>query len=217
MLVAADHVGDIHFVIVDDDREIVGRGAVRAQDDQVVELLVLDRYLAHHMVADRRRAFARRLEADRRKHAGRGLGRVAVAPGAVIADRALLGLGPLAHRLQFCRRAVAAIGAASGEQTLRDLGVMRGAGELVDDVAVPLDTEPGEAVDDGLGCLRGRALAVGILDAQAERAAVPLKPMVAREQPVEEGCARAADVQEPGRRGGKTNGDGHGPNIVSIS
>ena len=37
VVVAADHVRDAHVVIVDDDREIVGRRAVGAQQDQIVE------------------------------------------------------------------------------------------------------------------------------------------------------------------------------------
>ena len=56
MVVAADHMGDAHVVIVDDDREIVGRRAVGAQDDQIVELRIGDRDLALHVVADHRRA-----------------------------------------------------------------------------------------------------------------------------------------------------------------
>ena len=52
------------------------------------------------------------------------------------------------------------------------------------------------------GC--GRARAVGVLDAQQELAAV-----VAGEQPVEQRGARAADMQEAGRRGGEAGDDGH--------
>src|SRR5579862_2206841 len=105
------------------------------------------------MVADRGCAGALGLEADRRGDAGRRLRRIAVAPGAVIADRALFGFGALAHRLELFGRAIAAIGLAGGEQTLGDLGVMRGAGELKDDLAIPVEAEPSEAVDD-----RGRRL-----------------------------------------------------------
>ena len=47
----------------------------------------------------------------------------------------------------------------------------------------------------------GRALAVGVLDAQEERSAEP-----AGVEPVEQGRARAADVQEAGR-GGREAGD----------
>ena len=40
VVVAADDVGDAHVVVVDDDGEHVGRVAVRAQEDEVVEVLV---------------------------------------------------------------------------------------------------------------------------------------------------------------------------------
>ena len=64
MVVAADDVGHAHVVVVDDDREHVGRRAVGAQQHEVVELGVLDRHRALHPVVDRRRAVARRLQAD---------------------------------------------------------------------------------------------------------------------------------------------------------
>ena len=41
MIVAADDVGDAHVVIVDHDRQHVGRRAVRAEQDEIVELAVL--------------------------------------------------------------------------------------------------------------------------------------------------------------------------------
>ena len=42
VIVAADHVRDAHVVIVDHDREHVGRRAVRAQQDEIVELGIVD-------------------------------------------------------------------------------------------------------------------------------------------------------------------------------
>src|SRR5439155_2205224 len=103
---------------------------------------------ALYQIADCRRALLRRLEADHRGDAGGRLGGVAVAPGAVIAHRALLGAGAGAHRLELLGRAVAMIGAAGGQQPAGDFDVARGAGELVDDLAVPVEAEPAEAVDD---------------------------------------------------------------------
>ena len=51
---AADDMRHLHVVIVDDDGEIVGRVAVGAQDDEVVELLVREHDAALHLVVDRR-------------------------------------------------------------------------------------------------------------------------------------------------------------------
>ena len=58
MVVAADDVGDAHVVVVDDDGEHVGRVAVRAQQDEVVEILVLPDDAALHRVLDHGLALA---------------------------------------------------------------------------------------------------------------------------------------------------------------
>src|ERR1044071_6980241 len=116
------------------------------------------------MVADCRGALARRFEPDHRRDTRRGVCGVAVAPGAVIADRAPFGAGALAHRLELLGRRIAVICLPGGEQLARELGVMGGTGELVDDFAVPFEPEPSEAIEDGCRGLRGRALAVGVLD-----------------------------------------------------
>src|SRR3546814_10548954 len=77
-----------------------------------------------------------------------------------------------AHLLELGRRGVAMVGAARREQRACQLGVVPGAGELVDDLAVVVEAEPGEAVEDGIDGFRGRALAIGVLDAQPVAAAV---------------------------------------------
>jgi hypothetical protein len=96
------------------------------------------------------------------------------------------------------------IGLVLGEQLTRHLSMPGRARELEDDLVVPLEAEPFEAIDDGVDRGLGRALAVGILDAQPEDAAV-----MAGEQPVEQGGARPANMEEAGRRGGKAANDGH--------
>ena len=61
---------------------------------------------------------------------------------------------------------------------------------------VPVEAEPAQVLENALLGLPGRALGVGVLDAQDEGAVV-----AAREQPVEERGARVADVQLPGGAG----------------
>ena len=97
MVVAANDVGDVHVVVVDDDRKIVGRGSVAAQDHEIVEFLIAKDDTSLHAILDHGFAFARGFEADRGLDSGRRLGRVAIAPSAVIAGRAALGAGLLAH------------------------------------------------------------------------------------------------------------------------
>ena len=91
---------------------------------------------------------------------------------------------------------------AIGQQFAGDLGVAFGAGELIDDLAIPIEIEPGQAIEDGGDRGLGGAGAVGILDAQAELAAV-----VAGVEIVEQRGAGAADVQEAGGRRRETGDD----------
>src|SRR6476469_3279529 len=83
--------------------------------------------------------------------------------------------------------------------------------ELVGDLAIPIEAEPRQAVEDRLDRRLGRAGAVGVLDAQQVLAA-----MVLGEQPVEERGAGAADMEVAGRRGGEAGNDGHGSGDVRI-
>jgi hypothetical protein len=205
VVVAADDVGDAHVVIVDHHRQHVGWGTVGAEQDEIVELLVGDGHLALDGVVDGHAARRLgRLDADHRLHAGRGLGRVAIAPAAVVAHRPALRLGAGAHLLQLLGGAVAAVRLAGGQQLARHLGVTVDSLRLEHRIAVPVEPEPAQAVDDGVNGGLGGPCAVGVLDAQQEPPAV-----MAGEQPVEIGGARAANVQEAGRRRRKTGDDGH--------
>ena len=67
---------------------------------------------------------------------------------------------------------------------------------------VPVQTEPFQTVIDDLHSLDGVARLVGVLDPQDELAAG--MPGV---EPVEQGGARPADVQEAGGRGGEADAD----------
>ena len=99
MVVAANDVGDPHVVIVDHHREHVGRRAVGAQQDEIVELGILDRDFALDLVLDHRLAFARGLDANDGRLIGGPV--VAVAPRAVDPERLAFGLGLFALRGQF--------------------------------------------------------------------------------------------------------------------
>src|SRR5205823_440744 len=156
------------------------------------------------------RAFLWRLQPDDRRDARRRFAGIAVAPGTLDVHRALLGPRLGAHRLELFRRAVTVIGPALREHLARDLGMARRAGELMDDVTIPVEPEPGEPIDDRGHCLGGRAHPVRILDAQPECAALAITLVVARIEPVEQRGAGAADMEKPGRGGGETDDDTHG-------
>ena len=201
MVVAADHVGHAHVVVVDHHRQHVGRAPVRAEQDEIVELYVLNRDPALDLVVDRRFALARGLEPDDEGLVALLLGDVA--PRAFDAERPALGLGPLALRGEFFLRHVAAIGVAATQHLVGDFRVAGPELRLVIFVAVPIEPEPAHAVEDRVDRLGGRAGLVGIFDAQQELAA-----MVAGVEPVEQGRARAPDVQKTGRGGRETGDDG---------
>ena len=56
MIVAANDVGDLHVDVVDDDTKVIGRGAVGAGDDQIVQLAVVEHDVAFDHILDDRRA-----------------------------------------------------------------------------------------------------------------------------------------------------------------
>ena len=98
VIVAADHVRDLHVQIVDDNAEVVGGRAVAAGDDQVVELVVGDLDAALHLVVPGDNSRKRILEShDRSDPRRRMLSRFQILrpPAAVVARlfaaRALLG------------------------------------------------------------------------------------------------------------------------------
>src|SRR5205807_10074986 len=76
---------------------------------------------------------------------------------------------------------------------------------LVDRLSVPCETEPSQAVENGVDRRLGRALAIGVFDPQQHAAAVR-----ARKQPVEQRGARAADVEKAGGRRREAGNDSLG-------
>ena len=205
MVIAANDVGDAHVVIVDHDGEHISRIAVATQQHEVVEVLVLPDHAALDLVLNHGFAGLRRLEPDGGLHAGRRFGGIAVAPQAVIKAGAALGAGFLAHRREFLRRRIAAIGVAAGQQCFGNFAVPRGTVELVDDLAIVVEPEPFQPVQNGVDGFPGRSLPVGVLDAQQHLAAAP-----ARVKPVEQRRAGSSDVEKACRRGSKTGDDGIG-------
>ena len=172
VVVAADDVRHAHVVVVDHDREHVGRRAVRAQQDQVVERLVLPGDAALHRVLDDGLAVARRLAAARRR-ARPGPGRrIGVAPGRAEERRPALGPGRARGRRRSPRpsRSSGRPCRAPASRARPRRGAPRGSNWLT---ASPSQSSPSQRrpVEDRLGRLGRRARAVGVLDAQQEPAA----------------------------------------------
>ena len=202
VVVAADDVRDAHVMIVDHHREHIGRGAVRAQQDEVVELGIGDLDLPLDEVVDHRLAGLGGLDPHDERLARLVGARLAIAPFAVDPEGASFGLRRLAPRRQLILSQITAIGRPARNQFVRDFGVALLELRLKIRLAVAFDPEPRQPVEDRVDRRLGRALGVGVLDPQQILAA-----MMPREQPVEQGRPRPADVEETRRRGGEARHD----------
>jgi len=125
VVVAADDMCDAHVVIVHDDGQVIGRRAVATQDDEIIELFVRKAHLAHDMVTNDCFALVRRPKAHNGSHAGRCVGRVAIAPAAVVPDGAAFGPGFFAHLFELCLAGVAVVSIPCAQQLLSDFRVTR--------------------------------------------------------------------------------------------
>ena len=163
-----------HVDVVDDDAEIIGRCAVRAGDDQIVELAVVEDDIAFDQIFDDRRAFAGRAEANGvrlvvRQCGNHAFGRPA---GAVIGRLAFFFHRGLAFGVELCGAAGAGIGVAADQQLLNSCAIQRVALGLIKRPLVLVELEPVHRVENRLDRLGSGALAVGVFDAQDKFAAV---------------------------------------------
>src|SRR5690606_11819191 len=214
VILAANHMGDLHVVIVRDDGEVIDGRSVRARDHHVVDVLMVDGDGAADQVVEL--GAARR---DLETHDGRLAG---IDPALrllsrnrraqpVVSDPPLRGPLRFAELVETLLRAEARIGRARIEKPEHELampplalalevGPVRSA-----DVGtfVPVETEVAKAIEDGAHGLGRRALAIGVLDAQDEDTA-----LLPRVEPVEKRGSRPADVEVTGRRRGETDTNG---------
>ena len=186
VVVAADDVGDAHVGVVHHHRQVVGRGAVGAADDEVIQFRVVEGHAPADQVIDHHQAGVRVAEAD---DVGLGGIDLAAAAAAVVARLELGRHLLLAQGVQALLGAIAAIGQALGEQFVDDRVVPVEALGLVEGSLVIVQPQPGHALQDGVDRLRRRPLQVRVLDAQHEA-----PPVAAGEEVGEEGGTGATDV-----------------------
>ena len=101
-------------------------------------------------------------------------------------------------------RALVLVRLALGDELPRRLAAVVEAVELVGRWAVPVEPEPGERLERVVDGALHLAARVRVLDPDQELAA-----LVAREEPVEERGANAADVERAGRARRHADADGH--------
>ncbi len=125
-------------------------------------------------------------------------------------NRAVHGVvpGDLARRQAEADGTVLQIRLPGGEELICHLLVPLHPRALEHGLLIPVEAEPTEAVEDHAGVLVGRALLVGVLDAQQELAA-----HVACVQPIEQCGAGATHVQVARGRRGEADARGHGDEV----
>ncbi len=204
VVVAADHLGDLHVPVVDHHGEVVGGPAVRTEDHEVVQLGVGDLDPALDQVVEHHHAVERILEADDAVGIV-AVRQVEVARGAVVARLLLVRQRRLAHGFQFLARLVGVVGRAIGDHLFGDFAVAVQALGLVDRALVVVQLHPVHRLEDGVDrawVLRSRSVS------SMRRTNVP--PLVARLQPAVQRGARATDVEVTGGAGSKSASARHG-------
>jgi hypothetical protein len=205
MVVAADAVRDGHVEVVHHHAEIVGRHAVGAQQHEIVQFAVGDLDAALDQVVPGHDAVVRVAKAQDRPDVGRRRpARGILRPPAAVVARLEAGRAlRLAHGVQFFLARIAPVGMAALDELIRHFGVALQTLHLVERAGIPAQPEPAHAVEDGVDGSLGRALDVGVLDAQDEAAA-----MLARIGPGIQRRAGAADMEVAGGAGGEAGADG---------
>ena len=190
MVVAADNVGAAHIMVIDHHCQHIGRRAVGAQQDVVVDLGICDAHFALHGVLNDGVAFGRCFQSYGKGRLGRCFARIAVAPAAIIPHR-LFGF-PLggAHIFQLFLSGKAFVGVAGFQQCKRHFSVTGSALGLENRLIVVIKAKPVEPFDDFFDCVLRRPFCVGIFNSQQS-----LTAMMAGEQPVEQRCPRAAKME----------------------
>ena len=204
VVIAADDVRYPHVRIVHHHREVVGRRAVGAGDDEVVEFRVFEGDGPAHQILEHHLSIHRIAKPHHRAHA---LGwRVAPIAAQAVVARLFLGRHLFgAQGVQTLAAAIAMIGRPRGQHARNDLAVAIEAPGLVVRACVVFQAQPGHAFENGLNVFIGRTFPVRVLDAQDEASA-----HAARMEPGKKGRAGAPDVQMAGGAGGETGDDGHG-------
>ena len=187
VILAADHMRHPHQRIVHDDREVVRRVAVGADDHRIADDVGLKAHLAADEVGEGDVAILRHAKADRRPLAAgdarRRLLRRHAPARARILRRPAGGERLLSIGLELRGRAEAVVRRLAGKQLLRvrliEMEPLRLTIRTVRPVdvgpLVPVEAEPSKIADDRRLRLARRTLEVGVFDPENEGAALPAR------------------------------------------
>ena len=211
VVIAADHMGDAHIVIIHHHSMQIGGRAIAAQDDHVIQFAIGDAHFALHQIRHNSFTFKRRFDSDGEGLADLFCPGLTIPPAAVIPWWATFRRSAFAHFGQFFRRRPAAIGLTHRQQSLRDFAMSCLPLCLEDRRFIGRKPKPRQAIQDLINRFPGRAFPVRILDTQQVFPAV-----VARKKPVEQSGASPADMQITGGGRGEARADCHGVIIILL-
>ena len=182
-------MADAHVVVIDGVSEMEGRRAVAPPDHEILERLVREVHPASHDVLDDGLAL---VTAAKPHHHPRPVAHVALTRPSVIADRQ-----PrfVAKTLNVVACEVAVVGVTRRDQALNGLVVPVAPLRLEHRPDIPVESQPPQRLDDRIDVLIAAQRLISVLHPQHQFA--PVSPC---EQPVEQRCASAPNMQEPGRR-----------------
>src|SRR2546430_1719563 len=195
MIVTARDMRDLHVDVVDNDGEVIRRISVGSKKNEVIDQLRFEMNVAADEIVKIDRA---RFDFESNHvWVARNSGQRATTTGVPVRDACALRSLPFS--VEIFDGAIASICGPPTHEFLGTLPITREPVALIDRAFIPLDPEPLQGTDNLLRVMLTRALDVGILDPEQHLSAVV--PCV---QQVKDGCARAAHVQVPGRRGRET-------------
>ena len=168
MIGTAQHMADAHVQIVDDNAQVIGRPAIRAQQNKVLDLGVGKLHVAKNRVLECGTPTLWDSEANRSTFAvcytlfGCFLRNVA----AGIARHASFGDALRALLLKLFLAAEAVIRMAAVEETAGRSAIQLHAIGLKERPLIPIDAQPAQPDENAIDHLRSRPLEVGILNAE---------------------------------------------------
>src|SRR5690606_2452140 len=205
-VLTAGDMGDPVVDVVGGRGQVVGRGPVGAQDDEVVDVLGLEADPTPHQIVEDHRAVLGDGETDG------ALGPLLVGSADVMPGVLALGLSLLPQCFQLLGGSVVEVGGARLDQgtghlavAIESVGLAVGAMRPTDARAlVPVEPEPEDRVEDLVLVLLGGPLQVGVVDPDDEDTAV-----MTGVEPVEQSGPGGPDVEDTGGRRGHAHPHAH--------
>ena len=197
MIITTNNQVDAHLGIIDHHNKVIGRVAIGALDNQIIKLIVFNRYRALDTVDKSSIAITRRFETDNKG----GLRLISTLATSPVVTRLATSLHcGFTFGVQFVGAAVTTISETLVEQvsdfTLVEIVTFR----LVKRALIVTEAQPVHSLQDSIDRFLGRSLHISVLDPQHEDALLFLSQQV-----IKQGRPGATNVQVTGWTRGKTN------------